>query len=62
MEKISFTLDLKEKVVEGLKKIISGFAKVADTVYDLHKHLTKNRLRYKKQVCEQGSRTCIFVD
>lgn len=41
MEKISFTLDLKEKVVEGLKKIITGFAKVADTVYDLHKHLTK---------------------
>ena len=34
MEKVSFTIDLKEKVVEGLKKIITGFAKVADTVYE----------------------------
>ena len=41
MEKISITIDLKEKITSGIKKIVTGFAKVADTVYDLHKHLTK---------------------
>ena len=61
MEKISITIDLKEKITSGIKKIVTGFAKVADTVYDLTT-FDKNRLRYKKQVREQGSRTCIFVD
>ena len=61
MEKVSITVELKEKLSSELKKKVSGFAKVADTVYDLTT-FDKNRFRYKKQVREQGSRTCIFVD
>lgn len=41
MEKVSITVELKEKISSELKKMVSGFAKVADTVYDLHKHLKK---------------------
>lgn len=41
MEKVSITVELKDKLSLELKKMVSGFAKVADTVYDLHKHLTK---------------------
>lgn len=41
MEKVSITVELKEKLSSELKKMVSGFAKVADTVYELHKHLTK---------------------
>ena len=41
MEKVSFTIDLKEKVVEGLKKIITGFAKAADSAYDFQQNLKK---------------------
>ena len=35
MEKVSITIELKEKISSELKKMVSGFAKVADTVYDL---------------------------
>ena len=35
MEKVSIYDELKEKLSSELKKKVSGFAKVADTVYDL---------------------------
>ena len=34
MEKVSVTVELKEKISSELKKMVSGFAKVADTVYE----------------------------
>ena len=41
MEKITVTIDLKEKITSGIKKIVTGFAKAADSAHDFKRILTK---------------------
>ena len=41
MEKISFTIDLKEKITSGIKKIVTGFAKAADSAHDFQQRMNK---------------------
>ncbi len=41
MEKISFTVDLKEKITSGIKKIVAGFAKAADSAHDFQQRMDK---------------------
>lgn len=55
MEKVSLTIDLKEKVVDGLKKIITGFAKAADSAHDFQQSIKKTTSTAKQleSVCSK---------